>query len=168
MGRGSSSSPRDSHRATPATSSASARRSSTSNRSRQVAPRRCRSPSGVSKYRSRWNVRWVGPARRPSGGAAASSSSSRSALGRLQRSSVMGLEPSALLAGPEEFATRDAGIVDGLVELVVVVERLLHALGLQSFRLKAVVQRVDRILLRLEARKHDRQLLGSAASAAEG
>src|SRR5438046_1217990 len=57
---------------------------------------------------------------------------------------------SALAASLHELATRPAGIVDRLVELVVVVECLLNALVLESLGFHAPIQRVDRVLLLVE------------------
>src|SRR5256885_15760493 len=67
---------------------------------------------------------------------------------------------------PNEFLACTARVVDGFVELVVVLEGLLNALGLESLALEAPVQRVNRLLLRVELGEQGRQLLGRAARAA--
>src|SRR5207244_1345765 len=68
-------------------------------------------------------------------------------------------------ARPNEFLACTARVVDGFVELVVVLEGLLNALGLESLALEAPVQRVNRLLLRVELGEQGRHLLGRAARA---
>src|SRR5207247_3204187 len=63
-------------------------------------------------------------------------------------------------ARPNEFLACTAPVVDGFVELVVVLEGLLNALGLESLDLEAAVQRVNRLLLRVELGYQGRPPLG--------
>src|SRR5690349_7521701 len=101
-------------------------------------------------------------------GSGASTSSARlMASGTSQRSPVMERLASTLVASLDELATRPARVVDGLVEVVVVVEGLLDALVLKSLRFHAAIQRVDRVLLLVERGEQRRQLFRRAARAAE-
>src|SRR5439155_12849092 len=74
---------------------------------------------------------------------------------------------SAPRARQDELATRATRVVDGLEELVVVIERLRDPFGLEPLRGHPAIQRVDRVLPGIEPGEQRGELLRRAAHAAK-
>src|SRR3954466_12670722 len=106
---------------------------------------------------SRCSDRVASLAARPDGSGPAASDASWSADSSSQRKSINSRLAEARV---DDVVLRGARIVDRLVELVEVRQRFVDDLRTEQLAHRVVVERVDRILLRVEQREHLRILLG--------